>query len=226
MNVPCVSVIFPVYNGAPYLKDAINSLPTAVVGGLAIYLYGVIGMHGIALMIAQGKIINMPVSVELLGGGKIGFFPISVLIFLITCVVVFVILSRLKFGRRLYAIGDNEEAAFYSGVRVKLYKFFAYGFGGLLVAVASVLLLNRLGSASAAMGKGYELQGIAAAVIGGVSLSGGKGSVIGAFLGVLLLGIISNAMNILGISPFSQDVILGSIIVTAVVLSNLAEKRK
>jgi ribose transport system permease protein len=185
---------------------------------------GVFG--GVALMIAQGKIINMPISVELLGSGKVAFIPTSVIIFVAACAAVFFVLSRLRLGRRLYAIGGNEEAAYYSGVRVTYYKMAVYTLGGVLVALASVVLLVRLGSANAVMGKGYELQAIAGAVIGGVSLSGGRGSVIGAFLGVLLLGVISNAMNILGISPFSQEVVLGAIIVLAVITSNMGKKRQ
>jgi ribose transport system permease protein len=180
---------------------------------------------GAALILAQGKIINIPVSVKLFRSWKIGFIPLSVIIFLVACVVVYFILSRFRIGRRLYVIGGNEEAAFFSGININLYKLLVYGFGGLVIGIASIVLLERLGSANAGMGKGYELQSIAAAVIGGVSLSGGKGSIVGAFFGVLLLGVISNALNIVGVSPFFQELALGVIIVFAVILSSFGDKK-
>jgi ribose/xylose/arabinose/galactoside ABC-type transport system permease subunit len=215
---------FIVATGCGLFTGAIIALTKCPPFIITLGMEGVFG--GVALMIAQGKIINIPISVQLLGSGKIGFIPVSVIIFIATCLVVYFILSRLRLGRRLYAIGGNEETAYYSGVRVTYYKMIVYAFGGMLVALASVVLLVRLGSANAVMGKGYALQAIAAAVIGGVSLNGGKGSIIGAFFGVLLLGVISNAMNILGISPFSQEVVLGSIIVLAVITSNMGKGKR
>jgi len=188
-----------------------------------------LGMTGVytggALMVTDGIIINVPSSIKLFGEGMVGFMPIAVIIFLVACILVYFLLTRTRVGRRLYAAGGNEEAALYSGINVRLYKFLVYGFGGLLVGIASLVLLDRLGSANAVMGQGYELEAIAAAVIGGVSLSGGKGSIIGAFFGVLLLGVISNGLNIIGVNPYLQELILGAIIVIAVVASNLGKKK-
>ena len=181
---------------------------------------------GLALVITSGRIVNLNGGFDLLGRTNVGFVPMPVIVFLLVCFIVFIVLNFCRFGRRLYAMGGNEEAAFLSGIYVSLLKIVIYCINALIVGVAALVLLSRLGSANPVMGQGYELQSIAAAVIGGVTLDGGKGSVVGCFLGVLLLGIISNALNILGVSPFYQNMVLGSIIVIAVVVSNIGRKKR
>jgi ribose/xylose/arabinose/galactoside ABC-type transport system permease subunit len=149
-----------------------------------------------------------------------------VIFFIAIIVLMFILLRYTKFGRKTYAIGGNENAAYLAGIKVRLHKVIIYSINGLIVGFASQVLLSRLGSAIPVMGAGFELQSIAAAVIGGVALSGGKGSIWGCFIGVLLLGIISNSLNVLRISSFYQDIVLGAIIVGAVVISNIGAKKK
>ena len=182
--------------------------------------------QGVALIIAEGKIINLSGQFQTIGRGKLWFIPMPIIVFLAVFAVVFILLRFSILGRRFYAIGGNEEAAYLSGVNVVGNKLLVYILNGVVVSIAGLVLLSRLGSANPTMGSGYELNSIASAVIGGISLDGGKGTLVGCFLGILLLGLISNALNILGVSPFYQNIVLGAIIIFAVVISNIAENRK
>jgi ribose transport system permease protein len=182
--------------------------------------------QGIALVVTRGRIVNLSGQFDFMGRPLFSFVPAYVLVFLTICVIFYVILNYSRYGRRIYAMGGNEEAAYLSGIKVDNYKLRVYSLNGLVVGIAALVLLSRLGSANPVMGNGYELQSIAAAVIGGTTLEGGRGSVVGCFLGVLLLGIISNSLNILGVSPFYQNIVLGAIIVIAVVMSNLGRGKR
>lgn len=179
---------------------------------------------GAALLIAGGNIINFKVPISTLSKTEVAGFPTIVLMYLFVVIVVFLFLKLTVFGKRIYAIGGNEEAAYLSGINIVISKTLIYAAAGLIVSLAAIALLMRLGSASAVMGDSYTLSAVASAVIGGIAISGGKGSIGGCFLGVLLLGIISNAMNILGITAFLQQVILGLIVVIAAVVSQLGNR--
>jgi ribose transport system permease protein len=123
-------------------------------------------------------------------------------------------------------IGGNEKAAFFSGIEVVKNKIAVYTVNGAIVGVAAIVLVSRLGSAVPATGSGYELRAIAAVVIGGASLFGGRGSVLGCLLGTVLMGIVSNALNALNVSYFYQGLILGVIIIGAAVVSTSGESRQ
>ena len=129
------------------------------------------------------------------------------------------VLKYTKFGRRVYAVGGNENAAYLAGINVKNFKLLLYGLNGLFVAIATLALMSRTGVGGPLMGEGKEIDVIAAVVVGGVALSGGKGNLWGTFIGVLLLGVISNALNILGVSPHWQYIMRGALILVAVLLS-------
>ena len=131
-----------------------------------------------------------------------------------------------KYGRKLNAIGGNTKAAFLSGINVDWHIVSVYTLSGLIVALAGLVLVSRLGMVKADSGADLALQAIAAAIIGGVSLDGGKGSFVGAFFGVLLLGILYNAMNIIGVSSYTQTIVLGGIIVAATVVSNIGKMKR
>jgi ribose transport system permease protein len=182
--------------------------------------------QGTALVVTSGRIVNLSGQFDFLGRAHFSFVPTYVLVFLVVCVIFYIILNYSRYGRRIYAMGGNEEATYLSGIKVDRYKLRVYSLNGFVVGIASLVLLSRLGSGNPVMGNGYELQSIAAAVIGGVTLDGGRGSVVGCFLGVLLLGIISNSLNILGVSPFYQNMVLGAIIVFAVIMSNLGKGKR
>ena len=149
--------------------------------------------------------------------------PVVLLLLLTT--IMWLVLKYTKFGRRLYAVGGNENAAYLAGINVKNFKLLLYGLNGLFVAIATMTLLSRTGVGGPLMGSGKEIDVIAAVVVGGTALSGGKGNLWGTFIGVLLLGCISNALNILGVSPYWQYIMRGVLIIVAVLLSYLSGLR-
>jgi len=151
-----------------------------------------------------------------LGGGFIGPFPISALIMLACYPIVWFFLNRGKSGRAIVAIGGNEEAVRLAGISVTGHIFLAYMISGLFAAIAGVMLASRLGIAQPSVGGGFELDAIAACVIGGAILGGGGGSVRGTFAGVLVLGLISNLLNMYNVQAYYQQIFKGVLIVLAV----------
>jgi ribose/xylose/arabinose/galactoside ABC-type transport system permease subunit len=152
--------------------------------------------------------------------------PVAFWMFVVALAVGSGILHFTRLGRNAYAVGSNEEAAFLSGVPVGRVKVILFSLSGLLVGLAGLLLLSRLGAGDAASGEGLELDAIAAAVLGGASLLGGRGSMFGAFLGVMLLGVIANSLTLLDVSSFYQRLVLGSLLIFAVTTTAIAEKRR
>jgi ribose/xylose/arabinose/galactoside ABC-type transport system permease subunit len=144
---------------------------------------------------------------------------LPVLLLIVLTFITWLALKYTKFGRRVYAVGGNENAAYLAGINVKNFKLLLYGLNGLFVAIATLTLMSRTGVGGPLMGAGKEIDVIAAVVVGGVALSGGKGNIWGTFIGVLLLGVISNALNILGVSPHWQYIMRGVLILIAVLLS-------
>jgi len=178
--------------------------------------------QGIALIIPNGNNIYLQ--------GKFGWFgtyrvadvvPISVIYFVGITIIAYLIMRYAKYGRKLYSIGGNSEAAFLAGINLGFNKIIAYAVTGLLSGFTSLIVISRIGQSQPAMGVSYPLEAIAAAVIGGVGLSGGRGSIPGVFLGVILLGLIRNSLNLLRVPSFYQYVMLGAVIIIAVALSNL-----
>lgn len=152
--------------------------------------------------------------------------PITMLWFFALVIVTAVIVNRTRFGRRIVAMGGNEENARLCGINVDLHKVLLYGISGLYCAIASIIFASRLDAITAAGGAGYETSSLTGAIIGGVTFDGGKGTISGAFLGALFMGVLSNAMNILTIDSYVQTVILGVAVVFSVVISNIDNIRK
>jgi ribose/xylose/arabinose/galactoside ABC-type transport system permease subunit len=148
-----------------------------------------------------------------------------VVIFVALTFLVWFLLRYTKFGRRVYAVGGNENAAYLAGINVKNFRLMLYGINGIFIAIATMVQLSRLGTGHPLMGEGKEIEVIAAVVVGGTILAGGKGNVWGTFIGVLLLGIISNGLNILGVNPHWQYVMRGVLIVFAVSLTYVSSMR-
>jgi ribose transport system permease protein len=151
-------------------------------------------------------------------------FPNAVLIFAVLAVAAGVLLNKTVLGRYTYSIGSNEEATALSGINVRGWKLVIYTLAGLFTGLAGVLISARLGSAQPATGVGYELQAIAAVVIGGTSLSGGKGSIVGTVIGALIISVLNNGLQIMSIPQEWQNVILGCVILVAV-YADMARKR-
>lgn len=161
-----------------------------------------------------------------LGEAKAGPVPVAIIIYILIVAFAFCLRKYTKFGRRLNAIGGNPLAAYLSGINVDLHIITMYALSGLIVGLAALVLVSRLGMIRADTGSDFALQALAAAIIGGITFEGGRGSIIGAFFGVLLLGILINAMNIIGASSYLQTVVLGAIIVVATVISNIGKMRR
>ncbi len=159
-----------------------------------------------------------------LAGGELLYVPVPILLMGAMYAAAHFILRRTRFGRYVFAIGGNEEAALLSGVPVRLHKTMVYGVSGLLSAVAAMLLTARLNSAQPIAGINYELDAIAATVIGGTSLMGGQGSVIGTLIGALIMGVLRNGLNLLNVSSFIQQLVIGAVIIVAVLI-DMALKR-
>jgi ribose/xylose/arabinose/galactoside ABC-type transport system permease subunit len=151
-----------------------------------------------------------------LGIGYLWKVPIPSVIFLVLLVIAALVLHYTPFGRYVYAIGSNEEAARLSGVDVRNYKILVYVISGATAAIGAILYCAQFAAAPAIAGEGYELDAIAAVVVGGTSLFGGQGGVIGTFLGALIIGILSNILNLTGVSPFAQPLAKGALIILAV----------
>ncbi len=183
--------------------------------------------YGVSLLIAGGSFINFSNKLDFMRKIQLfGIVPLMVIFMLVIVVLMYFLLNRTRFGRRIVAIGGNEKNAYLSGINVDLYKIITYGIGGAIIGVAGLIFAARLNAITASAGAGYELDALVAAVIGGVTFEGGRGTVLGAFLGCLLTGIISNALDILGVDAYVKIVITGTIIVAAVVLSNIENARK
>jgi ribose/xylose/arabinose/galactoside ABC-type transport system permease subunit len=139
--------------------------------------------------------------------------------------IAFLVLKRLRYGRFLYAIGGNKKAAYVSGINTDRVTITAYVVVGLCNALAAIILISRVGSALATTGDTYALDSLAAVIVGGVSLSGGKGSALNIFLGVVLIGLIGNALIIMNVNPYVRQVVLGIIIIGAVTIGERLSAR-
>ncbi|MET9705739.1 substrate-binding domain-containing protein [Streptomyces griseus] len=180
--------------------------------------------RGLSLVISQGSPIAFPDSVSVLGDTLGGWLPVPVLVMIAMGLVTALILGRTFIGRSMYAIGGNEEAARLSGLRVKRQKIVIYALSGLFAAVAGIVLASRLVSAQPQAAQGYELDAIAAVVIGGASLAGGVGKASGTLIGALILAVLRNGLNLLSVSAFWQQVVIGVVIALAVLLDTLRRK--
>ncbi|MEI6877072.1 MAG: ribose ABC transporter permease [Spirochaetota bacterium] len=181
--------------------------------------------RGVTLIYTKGyPISGFSEEFRFIGGGYVLGVPVPILIFLGIVLLAFVVLTQTRLGRYTYAIGGNEETVKLSGINAGFFKSLAYVIAGLTAAISALISTSRLNSGGPQAGVGYELDVIAAVVIGGTSLNGGRGSIWGTFIGALMIGVINNGMNLLGISSYFQLVVKGFIIIGAVLLDRLREQ--
>ncbi|MER8005599.1 substrate-binding domain-containing protein [Streptomyces sp. NPDC094149] len=225
-------------HGVPVVLAVVLSVATGVVAGLVngfLIAYGKLPpfiatlamlsvARGLSLVISEGSPIPFPDSVSHLGDTLGGWLPVPVLVMVVMGLLAAFVLGRTYIGRSMYAIGGNEEAARLSGLRVKKQKLAIYAFSGLFAAVAGIVLAARLSSAQPQAADGYELDAIAAVVIGGASLAGGTGKASGTLIGALILAVLRNGLNLLNVSAFWQQVVIGVVIALAVLLDTLRRK--
>lgn len=177
--------------------------------------------RGIALMIADGATVNLGPRGDdffFLGGGFFLGIPTPIWVFALVCVVAFVVLRLTPYGRAVYAVGSSVEAARLAGINVGLITFSVYLISAGLASLSALIFLSRLSVGDPNSGVGLELEAITIAVIGGTSLFGGEGGVLGTIGGAMVLAILANILNLAGVSPFSQQVVKGLIIIFAVLL--------
>ncbi|MDZ7343557.1 MAG: ribose ABC transporter permease, partial [candidate division KSB1 bacterium] len=181
--------------------------------------------RGAALLYTQGRPISgFSENFRSLATGEIFHLPAPVIIMLAVYSIAHFLLTQTTLGRYTYAIGGNEEAAVLSGVNVKFYKTLVYGWCGLLSGLAAIILTARLNSAQPIAGIMYELDAIAATVIGGASLLGGEGTIFGTLIGALIMGVLRNGLNLLGVSAFIQQIVIGAVIIIAVLIDMALKK--
>lgn len=184
-------------------------------------------VRGMLMVIVKGKtIIGFPPSFTIIGQGKILGIQYPIIIAIIMVVIGDILLRRSRFFRQNYYIGGNERAAILSGINVDNMKIFNYTLIGVLSAIAGLIMTSRLAAASVTAGTGLELQVISATIIGGASLSGGEGTVSGAFLGALLMALITNALNLLGVDVYWNSLVIGSVLIIAVMIDVLGKKKQ
>ncbi len=188
---------------------------------------GTMGIYrGITLLITGGiPVANLTHNFGVLANGNIFQIPIPLLFLVAVGIMVWLILKYTKLGRYSYAIGSNVEAARCSGIRIGFYTILIYALNGALTGMSGMIESARLVTGQPTAGDGYELRVIAAVVIGGGSLNGGQGTVIGTIIGAMIMGLLSNGCNLLGISPFLQQVIIGTVIVLAVSFDEFQRRR-
>jgi ribose/xylose/arabinose/galactoside ABC-type transport system permease subunit len=186
-----------------------------------------VAARGVALTLSGGlPIAGLPREFLVVGAGYIGPIPIPTLLAGIGFVVAYVILSRTRFGRYVYAMGSNEDAAVLSGINVANYKILVYVMSGIFVGIAGVVLTSRVISGQPTLGEVQELYSIAAVVIGGGRITGGVGGIGRTLMGVLLLGILGNGLNLIQVSSYVQNIVIGAIIVGAVYVDLARERRR
>jgi ribose transport system permease protein len=183
--------------------------------------------QGLALVLSHSTPIyfnDVPAYSKISRGNLIPNFPNAVIILAVVAVIAGVLLNKTILGRYTYSIGSNEDATALSGIAVRKWKIVVYTFAGLFTGLAGVMISARLGSAQPATGMGYELQAIAAVVIGGTSLAGGKGSIVGTVIGALIISVLNNGLQIMSIPQEWQNVILGCVILVAVYADMMRKK--
>lgn len=173
--------------------------------------------RGLCLLYTQGSpVTDLMPSFKVLGQSYTLGIPNQIYVYILMVVLAYILLHELKFGRHVFAVGGNETAAKVSGIHVRKVKTLVYLYAGVLYGLVGVMLASRTNAATPNAGMGYELSAISAAVIGGVSINGGKGTIFGAVAGVFIIGILGNGMDILNISSYIQQIIKGIIIIGAV----------
>ncbi|PYS98122.1 MAG: ribose ABC transporter permease [Acidobacteria bacterium] len=241
MALAGVAGAFALTNDAPVLAGVAAALVAGAACGFAngvaiaalrippfIATLGAMGVYrGVALLATDGKaVVGLPSGFGYLAEGNLfGLVPVPLLLVVLVALATHFLLSSTRPGRYCYAIGSNVEAARYAGVRVSRYQIMFYVILGALAGLAGAIESARLVTGQPTAGEGYELRVIAAVVIGGGSLSGGQGSVVGTIIGALIMGVLSNGANLLGISSFTQQIVIGAVIVLAVTFDEFQRRR-
>jgi inositol transport system permease protein len=181
--------------------------------------------RGVVLLFTSARpVTGMAPEFKFIGQGSLGIIPVSVLIMAVLFIISWVMLNKTAFGRHLFATGGNEQAALASGVKTKSIVRKAFLFDGFMTAVAGIVMMSRLNSGQPASGIGYEFDAITAVVVGGTSLAGGSGSVVGTIIGAVIVGILNNCLNLLNVNTYVQQITKGMIILIAVIVDMMSKR--
>lgn len=227
MNVP-VAVILPIGLAIGACIGLVNGFLVSVVGlpsFVATYATNWV-VKGLSIIVMSGAVIfGLPEGFTWFGVGYIGAIPVIVIIALVVVAIAYVLLQKTTWGRDIYSYGSNPEAARYSAVNINKTVFGAFMLCSMSAAVGGLLMTARLNAAEAAMGDAYGLQTVAAVVIGGTSMLGGEGGVVGTAIGAVLLTVIVNIMNLMGISSSAQPMVVGLVIITMVLMDSISRQK-
>lgn len=163
-------------------------------------------------------------SFMIIGNKKLAGLPLPVIFMILVFIIAAYVITQTRFGRYVYAIGGNEDSARLSGISTNKIKNLVYMISGITAAISGVIVTSRIGSASPNSGSGFELDAIAAVVLGGTSLAGGEGQIIGTIIGAVIIGVLNNALNLLNVSPFYQSIVKGAVILLAVLVDKKNNK--
>ncbi|MBS6105337.1 MULTISPECIES: ribose ABC transporter permease [Anaerococcus] len=183
--------------------------------------------RGLTLVYTDGRPIAGPrddFAFKFLGKGQFLGIPFQVILFILTFLVLWMILNKTALGRKIYAVGGNEKASFISGINIDKVKIWVYVISSLMAVLSGLVLTSRLNSAQPTAGAAYEMDAIAAVVLGGTSMTGGSGSLTGTLIGILILGVLNNGLNLLGVSSFYQQIVKGIVILIAVLIDRKRNK--
>jgi ribose transport system permease protein len=182
--------------------------------------------RGFAYVYTGGQPIRvMSDEFNFIGAGYVGSIPIPIIYLIVILIITFIIMGKSKLGRHIYAVGGNMQAALFSGIKTHRIQFFAYVFSGFMSSIAGIVLASRMFSGQPTAGEGAEMDAIAAVVLGGTSMSGGFGKIGGTVIGALIIGVLSNGLNLLGINSFWQYVLKGVVILIAVYIDYLRKNQ-
>lgn len=214
-----VGVLLGVLNGIATVKLKVHPLIVSL-GTMTIY-------QGLSYIISKSEsIYGLPASFKFIGQGYVGPIPFSVIIMLVVVAVSSFVLKKTYFGRYVYSIGSNDEAARLAGMNVDKIKILVFAISGFLAALSAIILTGRAGSATSATGPGTEFTCMTACILGGVSFKGGSGKIWGVVVGVLILGVLSSGMQIIGLGTYPQFVAKGCILLIAVGIDNYQKMAK
>lgn len=211
------------------LLGCLAGMAVGLINGIVVSYLGVVpfiatlgmqyAVRGVALVYTSGRPINaLTTSYTNIGKGYVGFVPVPVILFIIIALIAWFFLAKTQFGRYIYAIGGNEQAALVSGLRVKRIKCIAYVINGLTAALAGIILSARVAVGSPTAGESYDLLAITAVVVGGTSNAGGTGGILPSIIGVFIVTVLNNGMDLLGVSGYYQKIVTGVVVLLAVII--------
>lgn len=218
-----MAVILGILTGA--LCGAFNGILIAKIGvpPILVTLGTMTFFNGIALVLSKGNAISdLPEEFYYIGQGYLfGNIPVQTVIFVVLAIITSLLLSKTPWGRRVYAVGNNPVASLFSGVQVEKVLLYVYLFAGIMAAISGWIISSRVSTARADLGAVYVMQSISATVLGGTNIAGGSGTIFGTVIGVCVFAVLANGLNLIGVSPFAQNLLMGLALIVVLLINNM-----